>query len=67
MLLLTRDLREEVIVTLPDGRRGRVVLCELRPGKARLGFDFPNDVGVHRSETQAKIDAVTDAQNEVTT
>lgn len=56
LLVLSRKVGRETIVTLPDGRRGRVVIVEIRGDKARVGFDFPDDVKVHRSEVQDAID-----------
>lgn len=54
MLILGRMVGEEIIVTFPDGRTGRVVLVELwqgdPPRRAKIGFDFPPDVKLVRKE-----------------
>lgn len=45
---------QEIVVELPDGRIGRVVM--FRTGlQPRLGFDFPDDVTIHREEVYAAI------------
>lgn len=56
MLVLTRHIDQRVILTLPDGRRGAVVVVEAHGGKARLGFEFPADVQIHRENVQARVD-----------
>lgn len=55
MLALSRKKGEEVQVTLPDGRVGRVVLLDVDRNKVRIGFDFPDDVKLLRSELIEKI------------
>ena len=59
-LILSRKAgdAESVVVTLPDGRRGRVSVLEVRDGnRVRLRLDFPVDVMLMRNEVQAAIDA----------
>lgn len=56
MLVLSRQQSEEIVVTLPDGRRGVISVAEIRGDKVRLGIDFPKDVGVNRREVQDIID-----------
>ena len=57
MLVLSRKHNERCIFTLPDGRRGEMVIVEIRGDKVRLGFQLPEDVAVNRSEVQSIIDA----------
>lgn len=56
MLVLSRQKSEEIVVTLPDGRRGVISVAEIRADKVRLGIDFPKDVGINRREVQDVID-----------
>ena len=58
MLILPRRRNEFVVITLPDGRRGTVHMLEIRGAKARLGFEFSDDVTIHRSEIQDIRDGV---------
>lgn len=62
-LVLARKLGQGVVVTLPDGRRGSVYFTKLshdpetnEVSAVRLTFEFPEDVGIHRSEVQKTID-----------
>lgn len=53
MLVLTRKVHEEIVIEMPDGRTGTVVLTRIEPGKiprAGLGFVFPDDVIIRRRE-----------------
>lgn len=53
MLVLKRRTQERVIITLPDGRRITVKLCEVDRNYARLGFDAPTDIRIDREEIAA--------------
>lgn len=53
--MLSRMLNEVVVLTMPDGRLIRVVICDLRGDKARIGFDAPADVRVDRLEVHEAI------------
>jgi len=55
MLVLT--VREEGRVYLTDdrGRVATVTLIRSLEGKAKLGFDFPEDVSILRGEVAAKL------------
>lgn len=59
MLVLSRFVNELFIVTLPDGRRMKIMLCEAKDGAARIGFDAPADVLINRKEVQERIDEET--------
>lgn len=56
MLILSRKRNECAILTLPDGRRCRIACVDIRGDKVRLGFEFPDDVKIHREEVQKLID-----------
>lgn len=53
MLVLGRNIGEEVVVFLPDGRRLTVVVSglDIRTGRVKLGFIAPADVEIARRET----------------
>jgi carbon storage regulator CsrA len=51
MLVLSRKRNESVEIHGPDGRLlGTVQVADIRGDKVRLGFTFPKEIGVHRSE-----------------
>ena len=50
MLVLTRFTSERVILRTPHGEVITMTLIEAGHGRARLGFDAPIDVSVHREE-----------------
>lgn len=50
MLVLTRNYREKVILTLEDGRTIEVLVVDIDRGKIRLGFVAPPTVKIHRAE-----------------
>lgn len=55
MLVLDRYERQEVVLTMSDGRIIRVVYLGMdRYGKARLGFEAPLDVAIDRAEVLRK-------------
>jgi len=56
MLVLSREVNERIIITLPDGVRITIMVIEIRGHKTRIGFDAPKNVGVNRSEIQDLID-----------
>ena len=55
MLLLSRYIGESVVIRLPDGRTGEVKIVDYGHGRWRLGFAFPPDVQILRSELAAKL------------
>jgi len=46
MLILTRRKDERIKI----GERGEIVVVEIRPDRVRLGFKFPADVAIWRTE-----------------
>ncbi len=50
MLVITRQLDQVVVITLPDGREMRVTVTDIKGGKIRLGFDAATDVLIDREE-----------------
>ncbi len=50
MLMLTRGADESVTIELPDGRIARVVVTRMKGNQAQLGFDFPRDIAIKRTE-----------------
>ena len=53
MLVLTRETGERIVI----GRDMYVTVVEARGDRARLGFDVPDGVSVHREEVFEKIQA----------
>lgn len=56
-LVVSREVGEKVVVTLPGGARMEVIVGEIHPGKVKLCFQAPREVAIHRSEIQDRIDA----------
>jgi sRNA-binding carbon storage regulator CsrA len=56
LLCLACRVDREIVVTMPDGRRGKVVVLSAEGSQARLGFDFPRDVEINRDRVQWEID-----------
>ena len=50
MLILTRKVNEEVILTLPSGEEIVVLVTQLGDGRVSLGFSAPKTVVIHRRE-----------------
>lgn len=50
MLVLSRKLREGVVIVTPDGTRIRVSVADIDRNKIRLGFEAPKDVMILRDE-----------------
>lgn len=55
MLVLSRRVGESCWVTLPDGRRLRVLIVSQDGGKTKIGFDGDPDIKVHRHEVLQRI------------
>lgn len=49
MLILNRSLSEQVVIEAA-GKRIVVTVVETRSGRAKLGFEAPSDVIIHRKE-----------------
>ena len=62
MLVLSRKCNESVVIQappegIPAGTIIRVTVCEVRGDKARLGFEAPTAIPIHRNEVFAAIQA----------
>lgn len=57
MLVLSRKENEEFLVTLPNGETGRIVIGNIKANRVSVGFDFPNDVKIIRTEVLEKENA----------
>jgi carbon storage regulator CsrA len=56
MLVLNRRREERAIITASNGERITVLVVDVRGDSARLGFDAPPGVTIHREEVQAQVD-----------
>jgi carbon storage regulator CsrA len=56
MLVLSRRKLERVVITTRSGERITVEVCEVRPGKVRIGFHADESIMINRSEVQEQID-----------
>lgn len=50
MLCLSRKLKQAVTITIPDGRRIRIIVAEIDRGKIQLGFECDRDIRILRDE-----------------
>jgi len=50
MLVLTRPVGEEIIITTADGQQITVAVLGVRGNQVRIGVDAPRDVAVDRKE-----------------
>ena len=50
MLVLTRRIKESIVICLPDGTEVEVYVVAVSNGKARLGVDAPQSVRITRNE-----------------
>lgn len=50
MLCLSRKLKQAVTITIPDGRRIRIIVAEIDRGKIQLGFECDRDIKILRDE-----------------
>lgn len=48
MLILTRRVRESIIITGPDGTETIVHVLGIAGGQVRIGFDAPRSVRIER-------------------
>jgi carbon storage regulator len=51
MLVLSRKCGEAIVIA----ENIKVTVLEVKGGRARLGFDAPDDAPIHRSEVHEKI------------
>lgn len=57
-LVLTRNLREEIVIVLPDGREVAVNVLRIDTGpRFRMAVHAPKDIVVHRREVLEAIQA----------
>lgn len=56
MLVLSRKVNEELVITMPDGTQVSVVVVDIRGDKVRVGVHAPRDVAVHRREVHDAIE-----------
>jgi sRNA-binding carbon storage regulator CsrA len=49
-LTLTRNRRERIRVTLPDGRHLWITIADVDRGKVKLAFDGDRDIRIDREE-----------------
>lgn len=57
MLVLSRKLHEQILI----GDDIVVTIVEIRGNRVRLGFSAPLEVGVHRQEVHARLQAEAEA------
>lgn len=57
MLVLSRHEGQEVVMTLPDGRRIVVTVTAITGETVKMGFTAPKDVQIYRREVQDEIDS----------
>lgn len=58
MLVLSREVNTEIIITTPEGRQITVMPLEVRGKKVRLGITADRDLTIHRREVYEAIKAV---------
>lgn len=56
MLVLNRNRDQRVVITTSSGETIVVTVVDVRPGKARLGFEADASVVIHRSEVFERIE-----------
>lgn len=57
MLVMTRRRDEEIVIFCPDGERLRIVACETREDRTKIGVEAPAQYIVNRKEVQERVDA----------
>lgn len=63
MLIFTRRIGEEAIITIPPSNKEikvTAMLIGMKGNQARIGFDAPIEVTIHRKEIQDKVDLQND-------
>ena len=63
-LVVSMKVGERTRIRMPDGRVGWVMLGKiLSDGKARILFDFPKDVLIHRESVLCKLNSTQGASD----
>ena len=65
MLMISRGPGESIQITVPPSSETQIItltVTELRPGKARIGFDADRSIRIHRSEIQELVNATGEIQ-----
>ena len=65
MLILTRRIGENLVITLPEGEELKklagtqftVGILSVKGNQVRTGIDAPKSITVHREEIQQRVDA----------
>ncbi|HEX4591001.1 MAG TPA: carbon storage regulator [Gemmataceae bacterium] len=57
MLVLSRKLKESIVVSMPGGTEPvlKVTVVEFKSGQVRLGFEAHTDILINRSEVWERI------------
>lgn len=56
MLVLSRRLGEQIVITTPEGRKIEVTVVDIGREKIRLGVQADKEVTIHRREVQDEYD-----------
>ena len=56
MLVLERDLGEEIVITCADGKCFSLMVTRIESRRVALSFDAPREIKIHRREVQEQID-----------
>ncbi|WP_165073291.1 carbon storage regulator [Paludisphaera rhizosphaerae] len=56
MLVLSRNVGEWFVMELEDGRRINIYVAAADRGKARIGFEAPQSITIHRFEVMQAVD-----------
>ena len=65
MLVLSREVDEEIVLVLPDGREISVMVVDLQGDKARIGIQADRDIRIHRKEIWREICAESTGMRDV--
>lgn len=56
MLVLSRKIREAIVVTCPDGTRLGITVVRFGKNSVGIGIDAPKEYIINRDEMQERID-----------
>jgi carbon storage regulator CsrA len=59
MLVLSRNLNERIVITVPPSTSEQMIevtLVDLRKDRAKIGFEADRSIVIHRQEVQSRID-----------